>query len=313
MNSTLIEKLNFYGKHKIPFLFIISFDLQSWDIVALDELKDDISYSIDDTKTYSCNTTLEILKPDFHNYKIEFEKVISHIKAGDTYIFNLTTKTPILNDLSLKYIYQNCNAKYKLLYRDKFLSFSPETFIKIKGDKISSYPMKGTIDACIKDAKNTILNDTKELAEHTMIVDLIRNDLGIIASNIEVEKFRYIHKIKAGKKELYQVSSKITGSLQTNWCEHIGDIITSLLPAGSITGTPKKSTVNLINQIESYDREFFTGVWGIFDGENIDSSILIRFIQNDNGVYSYKSGGGITIDSDCTKEYDEMIDKIYIP
>jgi para-aminobenzoate synthetase component 1 len=146
-----------------------------------------------------------------------------------------------------------------------------------------------------------------------MVVDLIRNDLAIIASNIKVEKFRYIDKIKAGNKELFQASSHISGKLEENWHENIGNLIVPLLPAGSITGTPKKKTVDLISKIEDFNREFFTGIWGIYDGEELDSSVLIRFLQKDGNNFTYKSGGGITIDSICENEYQEMQDKVYIP
>ena len=310
---TLEKKLNYYGKLKIPIFFVISFDMKDFDIIPLDNLPKDIIYTIDDINIKKNSTYLNIVKTSYKEYEKQFLNVINNIKKGNTYIFNLTNETKISNNISLKNIYESCNAKYKLYYKNKFLSFSPETFVKISSNKIYSFPMKGTIDAKIKNAKNKILNNKKELAEHTMIVDLIRNDLSIYASDVNVDKFRYIEKIKAGNKDLYQVSSKISAQLQNNWNENIGDILCSLLPAGSITGTPKRSTVNLIKKIENYNRDFFTGIWGVYDGENIDTSVLIRFIQNNNGSYVYKSGGGITIDSDCLSEYNEMNDKIYIP
>jgi len=310
---TLEKKLNYYGKLKIPIFFVISFDMKDFDIIPLDNLPKDIIYTIDDINIKKNSTYLNIVKTSYKEYEKQFLNVINNIKKGNTYIFNLTNETKISNNISLKNIYESCNAKYKLYYKNKFLSFSPETFVKISSNKIYSFPMKGTIDAKIKNAKNKILNNKKELAEHTMIVDLIRNDLSIYASDVNVDKFRYIEKIKAGNKDLYQVSSKISAQLPNNWNENIGDILCSLLPAGSITGTPKRSTVNLIKKIENYNRDFFTGIWGVYDGENIDTSVLIRFIQNNNGSYVYKSGGGITIDSDCLSEYNEMNDKIYIP
>ena len=173
--------------------------------------------------------------------------------------------------------------------------------------------MKGTIDASIKDAKKKILNNKKELAEHTMVVDLLRNDLSMVSKNVRVEDFRYIQKIEAGDKQLYQVSSKISGNLPTNWHRQIGDIIVKLLPAGSITGTPKINTIKILDEIENYQRGYFTGVFGVFDGKNLDSGVLIRFIENQNGNLIYKSGGGITSDSIATQEYQEMCDKVYIP
>jgi para-aminobenzoate synthetase component 1 len=174
--------------------------------------------------------------------------------------------------------------------------------------------MKGTIDARILNAKEKILADKKEMAEHTMVVDLLRNDLGIIGSNVRVENFRYVETINAGDKKLLQVSSKISANLEDNWSNKIGDILSSILPAGSITGTPKKKTVEILRNIENYDREFYTGIFGVFDGKNLDSSVMIRFIQKElNDELYYKSGGGITCDSKAKLEYEELIDKIYLP
>ena len=173
--------------------------------------------------------------------------------------------------------------------------------------------MKGTIEASIPDAKEKILANEKEMAEHVMIVDLMRNDLGMVGTNIKVEQFRYVEKIKAGEKELLQVSSKITATLPSNWQDNVGRLLKTLLPAGSITGTPKKSTINIINNIENYERGFYTGVFGIFDGENLYSAVMIRFIEKIEEKLFYKSGGGITIDSDAKSEYEELIDKIYLP
>ena len=155
------------------------------------------------------------------------------------------------------------------------------------------------------------------MAEHVMIVDLMRNDLGIIGRDIKVEKFRYVETIQAGKKELLQVSSKITAQLPEDWKDHLGTLLSQILPAGSISGTPKKSTVNIIEKVEDFDRGFYTGVFGIFDGKSLRSSVMIRFIEKvmekENDALFYKSGGGITIDSDAKSEYEELIDKIYLP
>jgi para-aminobenzoate synthetase component 1 len=173
--------------------------------------------------------------------------------------------------------------------------------------------MKGTIDASVENAKEKILSDEKEMAEHIMVVDLLRNDLSIVAKNIQVEDFRYIEHLKTGNKELLQVSSKITGQLPDEWRDDFGNIITALLPVGSITGTPKRSTIQIIESIEDYDRGFFTGIFGYFDGKDFDSAVMIRFIEKSDEGLIYKSGGGITIESDSRSEYQEMLDKIYIP
>jgi para-aminobenzoate synthetase component 1 len=151
------------------------------------------------------------------------------------------------------------------------------------------------------------------MAEHIMITDLMRNDLGIVGSEVKVEKFRYVEKIQAGDKALLQVSSQITATLNKDWKDHIGAILEKLLPAGSITGTPKKSTVDIIKKIEKSERGFYTGVFGVFDGKSLRSAVMIRFIEKENNQLYYKSGGGITLDSDAQSEYQELMDKIYLP
>jgi len=93
----------------------------------------------------------------------------------------------------------------------------------------------------------------------------------------------------------------------------LGSIITQMLPAGSITGAPKKSTVEIIDRVENYDRGYFTGIFGVFDGNSFKSSVMIRFVQKQGDELYYKSGGGITIDSDMEAEYAELQEKIYVP
>ncbi len=315
------ELLNSLGKQRKPFLFISNFEANNVEVIPLDKLKDfDIEFSIDEnynlnTKSKS-NSHLKELKKNplnFKKYKKKFDSVIQEIKNGNTYLLNLTQPTKIKTKLSLKDIFSLSNAHYKLRYKDEFICFSPEKFVQIKNNKISAFPMKGTIDANIADAKVKILADAKEMAEHIMIVDLLRNDLSIVSKNVRVEKFRYITKLSAGNKDLFQVSSHISGDLEENWHTKIGDILKELLPAGSISGTPKKSTLKIIKKIENYERDFYSGVFGIYDGESFDSGVMIRFIQNTKEGLIYKSGGGITLDSDAILEYKELLDKVYLP
>ena len=214
----------------------------------------------------------------------------------------------------LKEIFYRANAKYKLWIKNKFVVFSPEIFIQIHPDRtIYSYPMKGTIDANEPDAKYKILNDKKESAEHATIVDLIRNDLSIIADKVTVSKYRYIDTITTHQGKLLQVSSEIKGILPENYLNTLGDIIFKLLPAGSISGAPKRKTVKIITEAENYDRGFYTGIMGIYDGKKVDSAVMIRFIeQNAQGKYLFKSGGGITAKSKIHNEYNEIKQKIYV-
>ena len=309
------NKMDTLAAAKVPFLFFSDFKAQHFEVYALDELaQNDIEFVFDENFTYKKHDcSLQKNPLSFEEYKVKFDAVIENIKAGNTYLFNLTAPTPVTSSCSLKQIFDNANAPFKLRVRDEFVCFSPERFITIKENEISTYPMKGTIDASIENAETIILTDAKETAEHVMIVDLLRNDLGIVASQIKVEKFRYTEVISAGEKQLLHVSSKITGKLPQDWQNNLFEILTKLLPAGSISGTPKKKTVELIEEIEGYDRGFFTGIFGYFDGKELQSAVMIRFIEKNNNSYIYKSGGGITLDSDIISEYKELIAKIYIP
>jgi len=309
----MIAKISRLAASGTPFLLISDFKGETLLVYTLDELKhEDIAFSF--TPTLQCGTTpLKTTPISFQAYKLGFDKVIEHIKRGETYLLNYTCSTPLACTLSLDEIYQKAHAKFKLRFKDQFVCFSPERFIKIENNTISTYPMKGTIDAGIPNAEAKILANQKEMAEHIMVVDLLRNDLGIVANNIKVEKFRYIDRLQTGNKTLLQVSSKITGELPHGWHKDFGSLISKLLPAGSISGTPKKSTVDIIEQVEQHQRGFFSGIFGYFDGSNFDSAVMIRFIEKQGDGYLYKSGGGITIDSNCEAEYQEMLDKIYIP
>ena len=312
------EHINLLGQNRTSFLFIISYDKTKIFAQALDELDDDIFYKLEDWRNYPVKKrkkdfTFSKSPVSFPVYKKAFEHILVEIRSGNTYLLNLTFKTPIESNLNLEDIFYYARAKFKLYFKGQFICFSPERFVDIEDTIIATYPMKGTIDANLPHAKKAILNDEKEMAEHVMIVDLMRNDLGIVGSDVKVEKFRYVEKIKAGKKELLQASSKITAKLDAQWRDNIGTLLDNLTPAGSVTGTPKKSTVDIINYIENYNRGFYTGIFGIFDGKDIRSGVMIRFIEEENGALVYKSGGGVTIDSNVKSEYEELIDKIYLP
>ena len=315
MKKRQIENiLNTLGQKREPTFFVINFDMSEFYITPLKDLEEDILYQIDNPKKEShedIEYSFEVV--DFKRYKKAFHEVKEHIKSGNTYLLNLTFPSKLYTNKTLKEIYEKSDAKYKLYFKNRFVCFSPEKFIEIKNNKIYTFPMKGTIDAKVKNAKDKILSNQKEMAEHVMVVDLLRNDLNIVSKNVKVEKFRYIDRIKAGERELLQVSSKISGNLEGGWQDRLGTILVSLLPAGSISGTPKRKTVEIIKNVEKYERGYFTGVFGMFDGANLKSAVMIRFLEKIDGHLYYKSGGGITIDSDLESEYNELKEKIYIP
>ncbi len=310
-----IALLNSLGKRREPFLFISDFKGENIEVILAQDLeKENVAFKIDESFVHKKHThILEIFPVDFSEYKQKFDKILEKIHSGETYVLNLTQPTKVKTPLSLSKIFEVTNAHYKLYYKDKFVCFSPEKFIQISKDTIHTFPMKGTIDAGIPNAEKKILANEKEMAEHIMIVDLLRNDLSIVAKEVNVEKFRYITELNAGRKKLLQVSSHISGELASDWHENIGSILESLLPAGSISGAPKKSTVEIIEKVEEYKRDYFSGVFGYYDGETLDSGVMIRFIEKTEESLIYKSGGGITLDSDALLEYNELQDKIYLP
>ena len=321
--SEAIEKMNQLGRERIPFLFMVDFPGDRPMVVPLSELNsDEILFNINGMTNLTKENANSLLinkchfqkKPvEFQRYQQAFDKVVSGINLGNSYLLNLTFPSSIDTGLSLKEIFHYSNAPYRLWFRNQFVVFSPEIFVKINDGIISSYPMKGTIDASIHNAEQIIINDPKEQAEHATIVDLIRNDLSLVAENVKVEKYRYIDHLKTNHKNLLQISSKISGVLPDNFQEQLGSILFSMLPAGSVTGAPKQKTLEIILEAEQYERGYYTGVFGIYDGKNMDSGVMIRFIENTPQGMIYKSGGGITSFSQVEKEYQELIDKIYVP
>jgi len=318
----MIRKMNEFGSRKEPFIFIIDFEMKEPMLFPLNSIdSDEILFDINGISNYvnhdkPCirNFYFRKFPLRYNEYLKAFDIVQQNLKYGNSYLVNLTFPTRIEAGIPLKDIFFCSKAKYKLFYSEKFVVFSPEIFVRIsENGVISSFPMKGTIDAAIENAGEIILNDKKEYAEHCTIVDLIRNDLNMVAKDVYVRKFRYIDRIKTHEKELLQVSSQICGTLESDYHKHIGDIIFRLLPAGSISGAPKKKTVEIINEAEGYSRGYYTGVFGFFDGSRLDSGVMIRFIEKINEKLYYKSGGGITVYSDPQKEYQELIDKVYVP
>ena len=310
------KQLNEWGKHREPFIFLIDFECQKPLAWRVDEVGEMVRFVFPGFS----NTLKQLQKTDhiqfqskpieLSSYKPMFDYVKQQIEYGNSFLTNLTCRTPISINKTIEQLFDCTSAKYSFYLKDEFVCFSPETFVQILGNKIFSHPMKGTIDAAIPNAQQLILNDEKEKAEHATIVDLIRNDLSRVAKQVEVSRYRYYEEIKTNLGVIGQISSEITGELDPDFNERIGDIIFELLPAGSVSGAPKKKTLEIIANAEKSPRGYYTGVAGYFDGYNLDSCVLIRYIENNNFYYS---GGGITSKSNLESEYSEMIKKIYVP
>jgi para-aminobenzoate synthetase component 1 len=251
--------------------------------------------------------------PDEADYQRSFNVVRRGLLAGNSYLVNLTCSVKVDTDISLRDICLRSDAPYRLWIRDKFVCFSPEMFIRSDGTTISSFPMKGTADANEPEADVKLMENAKEAAEHATIVDLIRNELSKVSSHVYVKRYRYMETLQTNRGPLLQTSSEICGTLSERYRQDAGTLIFSQLPAGSITGAPKKSTCSIIAEAENYDRCFYTGVMGWCDGKHIDSAVMIRFIDRETDGLHFKAGGGITAKSNWKDEYNEVINKIYVP
>lgn len=314
-----IRKLNRWGSEGTPFLFIIDFEMENLFAEKLHDIDPeqilfDFQGVTNAGKKMILDTPVLMKKPIPQRvYTEKFDQVMIHLLRGDSFLTNLTTKTEIKTNIPLRDVFHAARARYKILWEDAFLVFSPETFVRIENDWIVSNPMKGTIDALIPEARKIILNDQKEFSEHVTIVDLIRNDLSQVAVDVTVRRFRYVEEIHTSDKVLLQISSEVAGKLSSDYRSRIGDILFSLLPAGSVSGAPKAKTLEIIRSAEKEKRGYYTGVAGYFDGEKMDSCVMIRFIEKAGDTLYYRSGGGITTQSIAANEYQEVIDKVYVP
>ncbi|MDQ1857805.1 aminodeoxychorismate synthase component I [Chryseobacterium sp. WLY505] len=305
---------------KVPYFFIIDFLSENVEIYQEHEIEKegliiDFQYFSNTKETHKLDKKVvwKSFPETLESFQIGFDKVQKNIRLGNSYLVNYTRKTKIETNLTLEEIFYHSNAKYKVFYKDFFVFFSPETFVKIIDGKIFTYPMKGTIDASIENAAEILKNDRKEKAEHYTVVDLLRNDLSMVADEVKVDQFQHIDFIKTQQKDLYAMSSEISGMIKPEYERKVGSIMKKLLPAGSILGAPKPKTLEIILDAEGYDRGYYTGICGWFDGQNVDSCVMIRFIEKEGEQLYFKSGGGITHMSKLEDEYQEMKNKIYVP
>lgn len=312
--------INFLTTRGVQFILLIDFELEHYILCPINDLSGsgiyvafpNFSY-LPEKPVFNKKIFLEPICFDFELYKQAFDEVYKHLLHGDSYLLNLTFSIPVRLNVQLMDVFNNACSKYKIYLHDRFICFSPETFIRIIGNDLYTYPMKGTINANIPNAVDKLLNDEKELSEHYTVVDLLRNDLSMVARRVRVKKFRYIESIYTNRVNLLQTSTEISGILPDNWKETFAEILLKLLPAGSVSGAPKQKTTQIIAKVEKRKRGFYTGVALYFDGSNVDSCVMIRFIEKVPDGYVYHAGGGLTTRSTCEEEYQEILNKIYVP
>lgn len=188
---------------------------------------------------------------------------------------------------------------------------SPETLVKVEGKKISTFPLAGTRPRGKTPKEDTaleteLLQDEKECAEHNMLVDLGRNDIGKISTfgSVVVDRYMSIEKFS----HVMHIGSTVYGTLQEG--KDALDAIDAVLPAGTLSGAPKIKACEIINELENNKRGIYGGAIGYIDfSGNIDTCIAIRLAFKKNGKVFVRSGAGIVADSIPEKEYEECIHK----
>ncbi|MEB9612774.1 aminodeoxychorismate synthase component I [Bacillus cereus] len=273
-------------------------------------------------KSYQINNSYdESIKSNmsFEKYISTIKKVKEYIYRGHIYQVNICQKFSWMVENNPWELYKKIRksnpapfSSYMKMKQNYILSTSPERFLKRYQNNIYTEPIKGTRPRGQnpeEDKKNYegLKNSVKECSENTMIVDLLRNDLGRIAEygTVKVEKLMFIEAYKS----VFQMISLISAKLKENLS--FGDIILETFPGGSITGCPKKRAVEIIRELEPESRALYTGTLGriSYDLTDFDLSIIIRTILLNGNNASLSLGGGIVYDSKEEKEYQETLDK----
>ena len=188
---------------------------------------------------------------------------------------------------------------------------SPETLVKLEDGVLHTFPLagtrpRGTTDAEDKALEESLLADPKELAEHNMLVDLGRNDLGKISQfgTVTVEKYHCVERFS----HVMHIGSTVRGEIRPD-CDAL-DAVAAVLPAGTLSGAPKIRACQLINELENNKRGIYGGAVGYLDlTGNMDTCIGIRLAYKKNGKVFVRSGAGIVADSVPESEYRECINK----
>ena len=279
------------------------------------------NYEKIDTKTKNLPETKIFIKDVItkEEYTKNINKIKELIKNGITYEVNYTYPSKVYTNVSasdlFNFLRNKQNTEFCSYIQNKYetiLSFSPELFFKIRGNKIVTKPMKGTIKrgkTFFKDINNRLFlqNDEKNRSENLMIVDLLRNDTARFAKpkTVKVEKLFKIEKYKT----VYQMVSEISAKLDTNTT--LWQILSGLFPCGSITGAPKISTMKVIDETENYEREIYCGAIGYLSPKECIFSVPIRILQKSAGniYYKYAAGGAIVWDSNANDEFEETLVK----
>lgn len=246
------------------------------------------------------------------------EKAKHYIREGDIFQIVLSNRLSAPFEGSLLNTYRllrTINPSPYMFYFSgtdvEVAGASPETLVKLENGVLHTFPLAGTrprgrTDEEDKALETELLADEKELAEHNMLVDLGRNDLGKISKfgSVQVEKLHCIERYS----HVMHIGSTVRGEIREEF--DALDAIEAVLPAGTLSGAPKIRACQLIGELENNKRGIYGGAIGYIDFTgNMDTCIAIRIAYKKNGKVFVRSGAGIVADSVADKEYDECINK----
>lgn len=246
------------------------------------------------------------------------EKAKEYIREGD--IFQVVLSNPMRAEAegSLFDTYRVLRTENPSPYMFYFSSddielsgASPETLAKLENGKISTFPLAGTRprgkdDEEDKALEAELLKDEKELAEHNMLVDLGRNDIGKVSEigSVKVEEYLSIERFS----HVMHIGSTVTGKIRAD--KDAVDAVDSILPAGTLSGAPKFRACQIIEELENDKRGVYGGAIGYLDFTgNMDTCIAIRLVYKKNGRICIRSGAGVVADSVPENEFRECINK----
>lgn len=260
---------------------------------------------------FHCNVTEE-------EYSRLVEKTKEYIRRGDIFQAVISRQFACRYEGSLLDAYRvlrTTNPSPYMVYfhmgERELMSTSPETLVRLEDGRLTTFPVAGsrprgnTPDEDIRLEKE-LLKDEKELAEHNMLVDLGRNDLGRISEfgSVEVTRYQMIHRYS----RVMHICSQVEGTLQEG--KDAFDAISAVLPAGTLSGAPKIRACQIIEELEPVPRGIYGGALGYVDfAGNMDTCIAIRMAVKEKDTVYIQAGGGIVADSIPSQEYQESASK----
>ena len=251
-------------------------------------------------------------------YMAAVDSAREHIAAGDVYQLVLSVCFSGESDLEPFDVYRGLrllNPSPYMYYCElgdtRVIGSSPEALVRLRGTGAELRPIAGTRpryndDEADRRAESELLDDTKEAAEHVMLVDLARNDLGRVAvpGSIRVDPYRVIERYS----HVMHLVSGVTGVLEPG--ADAFDLFSAAFPAGTVVGAPKVRALELLAELEPVPRGIYAGTVGYFGhGGSMDQAIAIRTIVMGDGRYSYQAGAGIVADSVPAAEWEEVRSK----